>query len=259
MRRSTSPSKNKAVVTIAVALFWLGVWQTASVLIGEELFFSSPVAVFKALRVILRQPSFYKALWGSFSRISTGFVSAVAVGVIFAVLCSKFKLLRTLMSPLFTVIRSTPVASFVILVIIMLGSERLAAVISFLMVLPVIYSNTLAGIDNTDKALLEMAKVFGIGAFKTFRYIRLPAIMPFFLSACSVSLGLCWKSGVAAEVIGITGNSLGKLLYESKIYYSTAELFAYTFVIVSVSFVFEKAVIRAIKSLSAKAVEGSVK
>ena len=57
---------------------------------------------------------------------------------------------------------------------------------------------------------------------------------------CSVALGICWKSGVAAEVIGLPDGSIGDALYRAKITLSTGELFAWTFVIILLSAGFEK-------------------
>ena len=137
-------------------------------------------------------------------------------------------------------IKSIPVASFIILVLIWSGSGSLSAVISFLIVLPIIYTNVLEGIRNTDGKLLEMADVFQVSSLMKIKAIYIPAVLPFFTSACKVALGLCWKSGIAAEVIGLPGNSIGEQLYNAKIFLSTGELFGWTLVIVAISFLFEK-------------------
>ena len=67
------------------------------------------------------------------------------------------------------------------------------------------------------------------------RGIYLPAVLPHFRSAASLGLGLCWKSGVAAEVIGIPGGSIGEKLYKAKVYLATPDLFAWTVAIVLLS------------------------
>jgi len=108
------------------------------------------------------------------------------------------------------------------------------------MVMPVIYTNVLNGIRNTDTKLLEMADVFGIPARRRIMYIYVSQILPFFQSACLVGLGLCWKAGIAAEVIGIPGGSIGERLYMAKIYFTTPDLFAWTLTIIIISVVFEK-------------------
>ena len=66
-----------------------------------------------------------------------------------------------------------------------------------------LYSNVLGGIRAADPQLMEMARVFRIPAGRSIRYVYLPQVMPYFLSACGSALGLCWKSGIAAEVIGM--------------------------------------------------------
>jgi NitT/TauT family transport system permease protein len=75
---------------------------------------------------------------------------------------------------------------------------------------------------------------------KRMRFIWLPSLKPFLLSAMKISLGLAWKSGVAAELIGIPEGSVGEELYYSKLYLDTESLFAWTVVIVVVSVLFEK-------------------
>ena len=170
-----------------------------------------------------------------------GFLLALALGLALAALAAALRWVEVLLRPLMLTIKSIPVASFIILALMWLRSAgNLAVFISFLMVLPVVYTNTLAGIRETDARLLEMAAVFRVPPAKRVRYLYVPAALPYFRSACTVGLGLCWKSGVAAEVIGITSGSIGEALYNAKILFSTAELLAWTVVIVLLSLAFER-------------------
>ena len=172
---------------------------------------------------------------------------ALLIGVALAAVSSRVLVVRSLLEPITSVIKATPVASFIILAIIWFGSKNLAIFISFLMVFPVIYLNVLKGIESTDVKLLEMARVYRFSPLRVLLYIYLPEVMPFFVSACSIALGLCWKSGVAAEVIGITTGSIGENLYRAKLYFETGELLAWTAVIIAVSTVFEKLFMLALK------------
>ena len=140
-------------------------------------------------------------------------------------------------------IKSVPVASFVIFVLICVGSASLSIFISALMVLPIVYTNTLAGIHSTDKELDQMAEVFQIPFWKRMLYVKLPQVKPFFMSGVTVALGLSWKSGVAAELIGQPDGSIGEALYMSKIWYAMDDLFCWTIVIILLSFAFEKLVL----------------
>ena len=93
----------------------------------------------------------------------------------------------------------------------------------------------------------KVATVFRMSLGRRILYIWIPRIKPFMLSACSIALGLSWKAGVAAELIGIPSNSLGEMLYYSKIYFNTLDLFAWTVIIVLLSIGFEKLFISLLK------------
>ena len=153
------------------------------------------------------------------------------------------RVLELLLWPYVTAIKSVPVASFIIICLIWMSTRQLAVFISFLMVFPVIYSNTLQGIKSADGALLEMARVYRVPFSRRLGYIYAPQVKPFLLSGCSVALGMSWKSGVAAEVIGVVGGSIGERLYEAKVYFQMTDLLAWTVVIVVCSVGFEKLVL----------------
>ena len=145
------------------------------------------------------------------------------------------------------VIKATPIASFVILALIWVSSKNLAVLIAFLIVLPVTYTNVLKGLSETDSQLLEMARVFRMPYGRKLRYIYGPAVRPYLLSAVSLGLGMCWKAGIAAEVIGLPARSIGRELYDAKLYLMTPELFAWTIVIIVLSAGFEKLVMAVLR------------
>lgn len=230
----------KAVKILLVSAFWLGVWQLVFVLTGSSFLLPSPAQTLSALWTLLGQSDFWARIFNTFWRIAAGFLSAAAVGVLFAALSASFSLLHTLIAPLAQTVKATPVVSFIIVALIWIKSANLSIFISFLMVFPIIYINTLSGIESADKQLLEAARVFGTKQRFKMRYIYLPAALPQFAAGASAALGLCWKSGVAAEVIGLPAGTIGEQLYEAKLYLNTPELFAYTVVIIIISVAFEK-------------------
>ena len=226
---------------LAVALLLL-LWQGAASLVGQRVIFASPLEVLRRLPELAAEPDFLSSVGFSFLRIAEGFLAGFVTALLLAVLSGRFPLLETLLSPLMVTVKSVPVASFIIIALVWLSSAQLSAFISFLMVLPVIYTGCLSGIRNIDRKMLEMAGIYRLSFAKRFRYIWLPSMRPYILSSCHTALGLSWKAGIAAEVIGIPDGSLGEKLYEAKVYLATADLFAWTVVIVLVSVLFEKAV-----------------
>ena len=147
------------------------------------------------------EKSFWNTIGFSFTRIVIGFIIAILLGTILGVLAYNLWVIEELISPFFIVMKAVPVASFVILSLLWISSKNLSILISFLMVVPIIYTNLLQGLRNTDKKLLEMAKVFHVGTMKKIKAIYIPSVLPYFMSAIKVGLGFCWKAGIAAEVI----------------------------------------------------------
>ena len=222
------------------ATFWLAVWQIISMIVAQELLVPAPLVVLKALTRLAGTAEFWQSAGLSLIRIVSGFIGGIIFGSISAVLTTRFRLADMLISPMLRIIRATPVASFIILALVWIKTGRLPAFISFLMVVPVVWSNVEKGIRQTDIKLLEMAKVFRLGRLKTLVSIRIPSVMPYFMAACTTGMGLAWKSGIAAEVISRPDLSIGKQLQNAKIYLETPEVFALTITVVLLSIMLEK-------------------
>ena len=205
--------------------------------IGQEILLVSPVVVFVRLTELIREAAFWKSIGFSLIRILGGFLLAAVCGIGAAGLSARFRRIRELLAPAVLTVKAVPVASFIILVLIWVPSRNLSIVISFLMVFPILYTNVLDGILSTDPKLLEMAQVFDVPKAVQIRWLYVSQVLPFFRTGCSVGLGLCWKAGVAAEVIGIPDGSIGENLYNAKVYLNTPDLFAWTVVIVLISLV----------------------
>lgn len=230
-------------------LVWLLVWQIVSMIFARlwphgHLLLASPIDALARLFQLVLTAAFWQAVAASALRIFGGFLFSCVLAVICAALSARYRLIRELLYPPVAVIKAVPVVSFIILALVWLDARQLSAFISALMVFPPVYLNVLAGIGSADKKLLEMAKVFRVPLRRQFWGIYLPAVLPHFRAAVSLGLGLCWKAGLAAEVIGLPRGTMGEALYQSKVYYMTSDLFAWTVVIVLVSVVFEKLFLR---------------
>lgn len=232
-----------------VLVFWLALWQGLSLWVDSPLLLPSPGTVLARLAELACTAAFWRTIAASLLRILCGTVLAVALGCLLAVLCCRWRLLDELLSPLVTMVKSTPVASFIILLLIWIGRDVLPSVIVLLMVLPVVWGNVCAGIRSTDPLLLRTAKVFCFSPWRTLRRVYLPSVMPHFLSACRTALGLAWKSGIAAEVLTVPALSIGKMLYESKLYLETVDLFAWTVMVIACSLLIEKVLMAAVARL----------
>ena len=223
-----------------ILLFWLGVWQILAMGVNNVLLVVTPLQALRALFIQAGQAEFWRSAFGSMWRIALGFLLGAVLALFLAAVSYRYKITEEVLRPFMVFCKAVPVAVFAVLILIWWGSSMLAVAICFLVVFPNIYLNTLEGLKSADRGLLEMAEVFRLPYGTRFFYIYRPALKPFLLSAFQLSLGMCWKSGVAAEVIGTPDHSIGGALYLAKIYLDTADLFAWTVVIVVLSVLFEK-------------------
>lgn len=240
----------KIVLTITAICFWLFVWHFLSLKINSSIFLPSPEATYKALIRISKRAGFWQTIFNTFSKIAKGFLLALIAGTFSAIISSFVKIIDVLVSPFMRLLKTVPVASFIILALLWVKSDKLSVLISFVMVTPVVYINILQSFDNVDNNLLEMADIFNVGLLRRLRFIYVPALVSGFMSACKIGLGFCFKAGIAAEIIGLPFQSIGSELYKSKLYLMTDELFAWTVVIVLMSVFFEGVCIYLLNKLS---------
>lgn len=241
MKASTISVKQKGLWHgVFAVLFWLFIWQAAAMRLGQPLLLSSPLQSARRLFSLLFEAQFWNAVGFSFGRITLGFLLGMIIGVLLAALGARFSLLDSLLSPPMGLIKSAPVASFIVLLLLWLPAKNLSVIISLLMALPAVYTNLREGIAALNSGMEELAVIFKIPLLRKIRCIYLSQIYPYLRSGCALSLGLCWKAGVAAEVIATPSGSIGERLYMAKIYLESAELFAWTAVIIVVSMVFTR-------------------
>lgn len=228
---------------IAAGAVWLLIWLLCWLAVGKDVLIPSPAAVLLRLGQLICTLPFWQQVGLSLLRILTGFALALVLGAVFGALTARSALADTLLSPALRTVRAIPVASFIILLFVLMSKEYIPTVTSFLMVLPVVWSNVDQGVRSTDIQLLEMAQVFRLSRRKVLRHIWLPQVAPFFLAAARTGMGLAWKAGVAAEVLAAPRLGIGRALYEAKVYLETADLFAWTAVIVCISVILEKGLV----------------
>lgn len=232
-------AKKNRWMRLAVAATWLLVWQAASVLLSMPVLLPSPVSTARTLLQLAVQGAFWQSILGSLGRIGLGYVLAVVLGCLLAILCSVSAFAETMLSPIRTLVRSTPITSFIILVLLWLSIEKVPVFIAMLTVLPIIWQNVQQGIQQVDIRLLEMTRAYRFSWINRLRYLYVPSVLPYFYTACATSMGFAWKAGIAAEVIAKPGLSIGKNLQDAKVYLNTEELFAWTLSVILLSLLLE--------------------
>ncbi len=218
----------------------LAVWEGIAVFAGNDMLLASPIKVISRFPSLVAEKEFLSTVLFSFLRITAGFLAAFISATVLGILAGKFNIIEILLSPYVVTVKTVPVASFIILCLIWLDFSVLTVVITFLIAFPVIYSNVLQGIKSTDIKMKELCFVYKVPFWRQLLYVYTPSIKPYLISASGVAVGMSWKAGVAAEVIGIVNGSIGEMLYNAKLYFKNADLLCWTILIILLSILTEK-------------------
>jgi NitT/TauT family transport system permease protein len=240
MARIDRKRLKKFGLVLACLAFWLAVWTACSLWVGLELFLPTPWAVLQSLWDLLPRADFWTTVGKSFLRVVQGYLPAVLLGALGGIVTAKVRVLDILFAPLLTVIRATPVSSFIMLIFMLLGRDSTPAFIVFLMVLPIVWANVAQGVKTVDPSLKEVCRLYRIPTGRRWKVLYLPHCLPYFSAGALTSLGLAWKAGIAAEVLCTPNHSIGKQVYDAKVYMETAEVFAWTLVVILLSLALEK-------------------
>lgn len=246
---------NKWLKTTLAVLFWLLVWYLISIWVNSPILLASPVAVAKRLTELVVTSTFWLTILRSLLGILAGFALAVVTGCLLAALSYHIPLIKELFSPLLSIIKTIPVASFIILVLVWVKSAYIATIISFLMVLPIIYFNIYLGYQQVDGQLLEVASVYHVPLGKRYRYLYFPSVLPQIFLGIQTGIAFAFKSGVAAEVIGLSRNTIGYMIYNAKVNLESVDLLSWTVVIVLLSWLCERLITALVKTLECRRIQ----
>jgi NitT/TauT family transport system permease protein len=235
--------KNKLKKLLYVFLsivFWLAVWQSAALIVNQPFFLPTISETLSALFKAASSYTFYMVVFLTFLRVITGLLLGVIAGIILAIASHHVKIIRSLVSPIVSVIKATPVATFIIILYVNMKNDALTIFIGFLMVMPIIWQNLIDAYDSIDKELIEVCELYDFSFKKKMKVLVLPAFLNYLLPGLVTATGLAWKSEVAAEIIAYTTNSIGQHMNMAQYANDTPTMFAWTLVIIVISILLEK-------------------
>ena len=227
----------------AVAAFWLAAWMLVAALVAQPLILPGPGVVALALLRLVRDGGTWAILAGSGARILGGLALAAACGGVLAGISSRSRAFAHLVAPALSFVKATPVACVVVLLLIWLGSARVSIAAVFLMALPGVYFSLAEGLAQVDKPLEQMFRLHGVRGWRLFCVHTWREVLPFVLSCARAVIGMSWKAGVAAELIGMAVGTVGERIYQAKLLIETADLLAWTVLVVAASWACERVLV----------------
>lgn len=227
----------------AVAAFWLAVWMLVAALVAQPLILPGPGAVALALLRLVCDGGTWAILAGSGARILGGLALAAVCGGVLAGVSVRSRAFARLVAPALSFVKATPVACVVVLLLIWLGSAHVSIAAVFLMALPGVYFSLVEGLAQVDKPLEQMFRLHGVRGWRLFCAHTWREVLPFVLSCAQAVIGMSWKAGVAAELIGMAVGTVGERIYQAKLLIETADLLAWTVLVVAASWACERVLV----------------
>lgn len=223
----------------AVAAFWLAMWVLVAGLVAQPLILPGPGTVVVALLRLVCDVGTWAILVGSGVRILGGLALAAVCGGVLAGVSVRSRTFSRLVAPALSFVKATPVACVVVLLLIWLGSARVSIAAVFLMALPGVYFSLAEGLAQVDKPLEQMFRLHGVRGWRLFCAHTWREVLPFVLSCARTVIGMSWKAGVAAELIGMAVGTVGERIYQAKLLIETADLLGWTVLVVAASWACE--------------------
>jgi len=239
MKTSITKASKRISKKILIILFWIMVWEFGSLLIDNVILLPSPLEVLQMLSKLIFQQYFWLCVFSSIARVIVGLVLSIGLGVAVGIIAGLNNHVEELLTPLLVTVKSTPIMSIIILALVWFRSTNVAIFTAVLICFPVIYTNVVQGIKSVDVQLLQMAQLYKVKRKYVIRDIYIPSIKHYIISGVLMCLGLAWKVSVTSEVLATPKYSIGLNLLNSKAMLETSELFAWTVVVVILSFGFE--------------------
>lgn len=236
--------KNFIWKKVLIILFWLLIWQIIAWIIDNKIILVGPIEVVKRLAEDIQTIVYYKTVGESVLRIMGGLLCGLVLAVVSGVVSWKKKWIEAVLLPLIQFLKAAPITCFVVLLLIWAGAENLAFFIALLVSFPPVYFNFLEGLKQLDEKQIEVAKVYRMPLKNRLRYIYLPGVKPYFSGAFTIAIGMAFKAGIAAEIIGTPDYSMGERIYMSKIYLDTAGVLSWMVTVIFVSYICEKICIK---------------
>ena len=234
---------------LSVSLFWFAIWFLVAKKIDSQLILPAPKDVFLCLGNLITKAEFWLFSFASLLRIACGILISFLIGVFIAIATTRFKIMNMLLSPLLTVMKSTPIASFIILAFVWMHTDIIPIFITSLIVIPMVWSNISEGILAVDPLLSEVTKIYRFSRLKKLTRLYIPTIAPYFMATCKSALGMAWKAGIAAEILAPPESSIGGEIIRAKRFLEMPTMFAWTLVVILLSLLFEKIFVLGIEKL----------
>ena len=234
-------SKNRIILFLSL-LFIVLVWHLLSVCMQSDIILPSPYNTLKELIATLAQKETYNSLLITILRGMIGFSLAFALVIIIGVVSGLNEGFHTFIKPIILSIRSIPVISFILILLIWFKPGNVPIIIGFLTMFPILCINFIDGMKNVEKEYIQMCNVFRIPKNRRIRNVYIPSMLPFVFNGISNAMGFGWRAIIIGEVLSQPEFGIGSSMQTAQLYLQISKLIVWTILAIFISILFEKGI-----------------
>lgn len=227
--------KSKQFIYSILGLFLLlAVWQVGA-LFMHQIIIASPIETFEALLKMVLRERFWEATFVTSQRAVAGIFIGGLAGFVLGIMAGLNENIKNLFEPMRWMIMSISPVIVVVIAMLWFGmGTEMVIFIAALLLSPIVYVNTIKGIEMVDEKIIEMSDVYGFSLFQKLRHVYIPALIGPLSAAMTIVVTAGMRMIVLAEVLG-TNSGIGYELSFARTDLNTPELFAW--VVVTLIFV----------------------
>lgn len=230
--------RDKAI-KISSFLSILMIWYIIYLIIDHPLLMPSILDVGKAFIKMFQSNDVLIAFSHSLFRLIVSLGVSSGLGIMLGFLSAKHEVVQLWIKPYITIIKTIPVISAIIILYVVFGFQIAPYVITFLMIFPLFYQATYQGVKQTSKDMMDVYHLESDDWYLCLRWVYLPNIKDYLMLAAYQSFGLGLKVLVTSEFITQTRTSVGKILYDAKVYLNYDMVFAITIALIGITLIIE--------------------
>ncbi len=225
----------KITIIILSILLLLIIWQVASIKVDSQILLPGVNDVIVKLFGLIVSKNFLYEVLSTVIRAFDSFVIIVVTATILGTLAGKYKVLGWFITPILTVLKTTPVMSVILLAFIWFETGTVPVFSAFLMGFPIMYMMMEGAVENLEVEMDQMCYLYGFTKSQKIRYYIVPTLARSFSLGARQTLSMVWKVVVAAEVLTIPKFGVGAKMQFAQIQLETSEVFSWTLIAILLS------------------------
>lgn len=217
--------KKRSWITIGILVL---LWIIVGELVDNSIKLPSFFDVIIYMKDLLFDFKFYEAFAYTFIRSMFGLIFALVMAIIFGLFSGLNSKFDEYFTPIYTILKSIPNVSYILIVLIWTNSAFATCAISFMVMFPMAYANVYSGIKNIEQEYIDVLRLYSPNLLYAIFHVYLPLIQNYIYASISNGIGLTFKVGIMAEILGSVSPGLGRQFQLCRINVDMVGIFAWT-------------------------------